>query len=56
MVDKLDHATLEENLTKSKLVLLHGLPGIGKTSHVIEYVHKKSELEDWNVQWFSVET
>ena len=44
------------NEHKNKCLVLHGPPGIGKTSIAIEYCHKLINQEHWNVQWLSAET
>ena len=57
LVENLQLELLDSSLAQSRLVLLYGPPGIGKTSQALEYAYKKSELrKEWNVQWFGAET
>jgi tetratricopeptide (TPR) repeat protein len=46
--------TLE--FTRSKIIILHGPPGIGKTSNAINFAWKQNDEKGWRVQWFNAET
>ena len=54
-VENLEFVKIEASLLKSKIVVLFGPPGIGKTSHAVECAYKTKE-KDFNVQWFNSET
>ena len=40
---------------QSKIVIIYGPPGIGKTSHALELAYIMKEKE-FNIQWFNSET
>jgi len=58
LIGNLDQNELESKLLQSKLVVIYGPPGIGKTSHALEIAYKKCKHKNglWRSVWFSAET
>ena len=58
LIENLNHNELESKLLQSKLVVIYGPPGIGKTSHGLEIAYKKSKHTNgvWRSVWFSADT
>ena len=50
----LEKGLYENNQTNS--VVLHGPPGIGKTSNALNFAYQLTENSDWIVLWFNSDT
>jgi hypothetical protein len=52
MIENIPFDTLEETLVKHKVVVLHGTPGIGKTSNALSFFEKAKQI-NWICLWFN---
>ena len=58
MIETISFESIEKSLNESsnKTIVLHGPPGIGKTSHALHFSHQVKERHDWIIRWFSSDT
>ena len=58
MIETISFDSIKKSLEESsnQTIVLHGPPGVGKTSHALHFSHQVKERNNWIVRWFNSDT